>query len=51
MIERLRTRLPALTPHQFAIVAGVFIVTSIGAICLAYWFNRRNRRRGCEVVR
>lgn len=33
-----------LTPPQIALCAGVFMLTSIGAIALAWWFRRSNRQ-------
>lgn len=32
-----------LTPTQITLCVGLFMLTSIGAFALAWWFRRRNR--------
>ena len=35
-----------LTPAQIACCVALFMLTSIGAIALAWWFRRSNRKAG-----
>lgn len=39
-----------LTKEQAAICAGLFIITAIGALLLAWWFTWRNRRAARGLV-
>jgi len=40
-----------LSPRQIALVALLFLATSIGAFVLAWWFRRRNRELDDRVSR